>query len=66
MLPSMANMNSPKRARGFLKEARKRGSKLTRRESLYLDSLEALHKAGVAEKTRKKDHLFALGTVFRE
>ncbi len=43
---AMSNVNNPKRARAFLKEARKRDAKLSRRETLYLDALEALYKDG--------------------
>ena len=41
----MANINNAKRA-GFLKEARKRASWLSRRESLYLEALEAFLQRG--------------------
>ncbi len=37
---AMANVNNPKRAKEFLKEARKRAASITRREALYLDALE--------------------------
>src|SRR5207245_1768928 len=41
---AMANVNNAKRAKGFLKEARQRAAKLGRRETLYLEALEALSK----------------------
>lgn len=63
---AMSNVNNEKRARGFLKEARKRDAKLSPREKLYLDALEALYKDGVDEKTRKKNHLLGLETIVQE
>lgn len=63
---AMANVNNAKRARGFLKDARKHDSKITRREKLYIDALEALHKEGPDEKTRKQNHLNALETIVQE
>ncbi len=63
---AMANVNNEKRARGFLKEARKRDGKLTGREKLYLDALDALYKDGVDEKNRKKNHLLGLETIVQE
>src|SRR5262249_44686515 len=45
---AMANVNNPRRAKEFLKEARKRAnaSAMSRREALYLEALEALYKEG--------------------
>jgi peroxiredoxin/tetratricopeptide (TPR) repeat protein len=63
---AMANVNNPKRAKGFLKEARKRDGKLTRREKLYVDALEALHKEGGTSASRLKDHLAALEVIVQE
>jgi len=63
---AMANVNNEKRARGFLKEARKRDSKLSGREKLYLESLEALYKEGVDAKLRKRNHLLGLETIVQE
>ncbi len=64
---ALANVNNSRRARSFLKEARKREGSLTRREKLYLDALDALHKeGGGGEKARKLSHLKALGTVAHE
>ena len=63
---AMANVNNSKRARGFLTEARKREAKLTRRERLYIDALEPLHKDGAAEPARKKNHLAGLGALVHE
>ena len=52
---AMANVNNAKRARGFLKEAREaRRPRLTRREKLYLDALEALYKEGATTRTGRQ------------
>jgi peroxiredoxin len=63
---AMANVNNAKRARGFLKEARKRDVKLSRREKLYLDALEALYKEGGDDKPRKQNHLHGLEEIVHE
>jgi len=44
---AMSNVNNEKRARGFLKDARKRDAKLSPREKLYLDALEPSIRDGV-------------------
>jgi peroxiredoxin len=63
---AMANVNNPRRAKGFLKEARKRDKSLSRREALYLEALEALHKDGGNPSGRLKDHLAGLETLVQE
>ena len=63
---AMSNVNNAKRARTFLKEARKRDAKLSRREKLYLDALEPLYKEGGTDASRKKDHLGGLETLVQE
>jgi peroxiredoxin len=63
---AMSNVNNAKRARQFLKEARKRDAKLSRREALYLDALEALYKDGKDDKARKQDHLLGLEAIVQE
>ena len=51
---AMANVNNPRRAREFVKEARKRAgaragtASISRREQLYLEALEAFYKGGNA------------------
>ena len=62
---AMANINNPKRAKGFLKEAQAKAKvrKPSRREELYLDSLEALYKDG---KAQKANHLLGLETIVQE
>ncbi|MFO0953501.1 MAG: hypothetical protein U0835_20585 [Isosphaeraceae bacterium] len=63
---AMANVNNSKRARGFLKEARARAGKISRREVLYLDALEALHKTTGTDKSRKQDHVNAMEVLVQE
>ena len=63
---AMANVNNPKRAKTFLKEARQHVGKLSRREVLYLDALDALYKEGGTDSSRKKDHLTGLETLVQE
>ncbi len=65
---AMGNTGNPKRAKGFLKEARAKveARKPSRRERLYLEALEALYKEGVAEKDGNKAHLLALETIVQE
>ncbi|WP_435015895.1 redoxin domain-containing protein [Tundrisphaera sp. TA3] len=65
---AMANVNNAKRAKGFFKEAKKKAeaSKLSRREQLYVDALDALYAEAGDEKTRKKNHLFGLEAVLAE
>ncbi len=45
---AMANVNNSRRAQGFFKEAKKKAetTKLSRRETLYLDAMSALYKDG--------------------
>jgi peroxiredoxin len=63
---AMSNIHNPKRARAFLKEARKRDSRLTRREKLYLDALEAFHKEPGGDKERRQNLLLGLETLVQE
>ena len=63
---AMANVNNSKRAKQFLKDARKRDVKVSRREKLYIDALEALYKDGVNDQTRKQNHLLGLETIVQE
>jgi peroxiredoxin len=52
---AMSNVNNAKRANGFLEKARKvaEKSKITPRETAYIDALEKLHKPNTDEKTRR-------------
>ena len=56
---AMANVNNAKRAKGFLKEAKAKAAvaRISRREQLYLDALDALYKEGGDDKARKREHL---------
>ena len=65
---AMANVNNAKRAKGFLKEAKKKaeGNKLTRREQLYIEALDALYADAGDDKERKKNHLQGLETLLAE
>lgn len=62
---AMANVNNPKRAQEFLKEAEKKAQKttVTRRERLYLDALTALHREGGGGE---KAHMLGLETIVQE
>ncbi len=63
---AMSNANNARRAKGFLKEARKRATAISRREQLYLDALEALYKDGASDKARRQSWLQGLETVVQE
>jgi peroxiredoxin len=65
---AMANVNNPRRARDFLKEARKRvgGSAISRREQLYLEALEAFQKEGASARDRQQNLLRGLETIVQD
>jgi len=63
---AMSNVNNPKRAKGFLSEARKRAAQVTHRESLYLAALESFHREGVADRARRESWLHGLETIVQE
>ncbi len=65
---AMANVNNPRRAKGFIKEARKRADavKPGRREILYIEALEALYKDGGEDRARKKAHLLGWEAIVQE
>ncbi len=65
---AMANVNNAKRAKGFLKEAKAKAgtTKLTRREQMYIDSLDALYKDGGSDRANKKEHLLGLEAIVAE
>jgi peroxiredoxin len=63
---AMSNAHNPRRAKGFLKEARKRAAVITRRERLYLDALESHYKDGVSDKIQRQNWLQGLETVVQE
>jgi peroxiredoxin len=63
---AMANENNGRRARAFLVEARKRQDRLTPREHLYLDALEAHHKEHGDDKARRQAWLEGLETIVQQ
>jgi len=63
---AMSNVHNPRRARGFLKEARNRGAKLSHRETLYIEALEAFYKEPGNDKDRRKNLLLGLETIVQE
>jgi peroxiredoxin len=63
---AMSNVNNASRAKGFLKEARKRAKSLSRRESLYLEALESSHSESGNAKTRRQGWLQGLETIVQE
>ena len=65
---AMANVNNPKRARGFLKEAHAKAEarQPARREAMYLDVLDARYKEGADEKEAKKAALLAWEAIVQE
>ncbi len=63
---AMANVNNAKRARGFVKEARKRAAKVDRREQLYIEALEAFYAPGAAEKTRRQGMVTGLEKIVQD
>ena len=65
---AMSNVNNPKRANGFLAEARKvAGSvKITPKELAYLDALEKFHKVGADEKTRRNGWQDGLDQIIQD
>jgi peroxiredoxin/Flp pilus assembly protein TadD len=65
---AMANVNNEKRARGFLKTALKKSetAKITPRERLYLDALQAFYKEGADERARRQGLLLGLETLVQE
>jgi len=63
---AMANVNNNKRAREFVKEARKRAGGTNRHETLYLEALEAFHKEGTSDRDRRRNCLLGLETIVQE
>ncbi len=57
---AMANVNNAKRAKEFLKEARKRVEGVSARERLYIDALGAFYQEGENDKARKRAWLTGL------
>ena len=63
---AMSNVNNPPRAKGFLKEARKRAAGISPRESLYLAALESFHKDGANERARRQAWLHGLESIVQD
>ena len=63
---AMANVNNAKRARGFLKEARKRAAKIDRREQLHIEALEAFYAQGGSDKNRRQGLVTGLETIVQD
>jgi peroxiredoxin len=63
---AMSNVNNPRRAKGFLKEARSRGGTVSRRERLYLDALEAFYREPGSDKQRRQNLLLGLEAIVQE
>ena len=63
---AMSNINNPKRAKGFLSEARKRAVGISSRESHYLAALEALFKDGATDQAKRQGWLHGLESIVQE
>src|SRR5262249_5376904 len=65
---AMAKVNNSRRAREFLKEARKRagGPAISWREQLYLEALEAYYKGGDNARNRQQELLRGLETIVQD
>jgi peroxiredoxin len=63
---AMSNIYNARRAKEFVKEARKRAAKVSRRELLYLDALEAFYRDGSNDRSRRHALLHGLETVVQE
>ena len=65
---AMANVNNPKRAKGFLKSALLFAGKttITPRERLYLDALSAFYKEGGDDKARRQGMLLGLEAIVQD
>ena len=63
---AMSNINNPKRARGFLKEARNRARSISRRETLYLDALAASLGEGGGARPGSRRGIEGLETIVQE
>jgi peroxiredoxin len=63
---AMSNIHNPRRANGFLKEARKRAAGISSRESLYLAALEAYVKDGANARARWQGWLQGLESVVQD
>ena len=63
---AMSNVNNTNRARGFLKEARKRAGGISPRELLYIAALESFYKVGSNDRARRQGLLQGLETIVQD
>ncbi len=63
---AMSNVVNPRRAKGFLKEARKRTAKMSQHELLYLAALESYFQDGAADRARRDGLLRGLETIVQD
>jgi peroxiredoxin len=65
---AMANVNNARRAKEFVKEARKRAdaSAISRREQLYLEALEGYYKDGAGARDHQQNLLRGLETIVQD
>ncbi len=63
---AMSNVNNAKRAKEFLKEARKRAASASRREQLYIAALEAFYKEGDKPGNRQQNWLRGLESIVQD
>jgi peroxiredoxin len=63
---AMSNVNNPRRAKGFLKEARKRAAGTSPREQLYLTALESFHQDGANDRARRQAWLKGLESIVQD
>jgi peroxiredoxin len=63
---AMANVNNARRAREFLKEARKRDATATPREKLYIAALEGYFEDGETDSARKQALQDGLETIVQD
>ena len=54
---TLANVNNDKRARSFIAEAVKRKGNASEREQIYIDALDAWHKAEVGDEKKRKSRI---------
>jgi peroxiredoxin len=63
---AMSNVNNAKRAKEFLKEARKRAANVTPREKLYVDAIEGFYKDGANDRTKRQNLIQGLEAIIQE
>ena len=67
---SLANVNNEKRAKSFIEEAVKRKGTVSERERLYIEALDAWHKAELGDdkkrRTRQQNYVNALENIIHK